>query len=112
VPLDVDRGHPVLIAMFYGSCPSACPTLTADIKAIERRLDAAARADLRVLLVSFDLARDTPDALARLVARHGVDPARWTFAAAPEYRRLPGGELSHSAVISLLDRDGVVTSTG
>lgn len=119
VPLDAFRGHPVIIAMFYGTCPVACPMLTSDIKAIDARLSPAERADVRVLLVSFDPARDTPEALRALREKHRVDPARWRFAAAAEgdaralsavlgvgYRRLPDGEFSHSAKITLLDRKG------
>src|SRR5262245_12560894 len=45
VPLDAFRGHPVIIAMFYGTCPAACPMLTSDIKAIEARLSPGERSD-------------------------------------------------------------------
>ena len=122
-PLDVYRGHPVLIAMFYGTCPAACPTLTTDIKVIEEELTAEERADLRVLMVSFDPERDTPAALKALATRHRIDASRWKLAAASEssarelaavlgvqYRKIDKGEFSHSTSIVLLDRAGVISA--
>jgi protein SCO1/2 len=117
--LDRFRGHPVLVTMFYGSCASACPLLTTELKRIEQRLPESARADLRVLMVSFDEARDTPEVLARLKRERGMDAARWTLASASDdearelagvlgirYRKLDNGEFFHSSVIVLLDEAG------
>lgn len=119
VGFDLYRGHPVLIGMFYGSCPATCPLLITGMQVYESHLDEAARARLRVLLVSFDAARDTPrqlDALARL---HHADPTRWTFTSAAEtdarkiaallgvrYTRLADGSFDHSSLITLLDAQG------
>jgi protein SCO1/2 len=117
--LDAFRGHPVLITMFYGSCASACPMLTSDLKRIEQEIPEPARSDVRILMVSFDARRDTPSVLARLKRERAVDGARWTFASTPDdqarelagvlgirYRALDGGEFFHSSVIVLLDRQG------
>jgi len=125
VGLDLDRGHPTVISMFYGSCPAACPMLITAIQVYESQLDESARARLRVLMVSFDAARDTPAQLAHLARLHRADPERWTFANASEsdarkiaallgisYRRLPGGDYDHSLIITLLDGEGrIVAST-
>ncbi len=115
IRLDVDRGHPTLVSMFYGSCTAACPAL---IDRISRTLDEAKARDARVLLVSFDPARDTPDKLAVLAREHHLD-ARWTLAAAsPEdartlaavlgikYRVLQDGEFFHTSVVVALDGSG------
>ena len=116
-------GHPVLITMFYGTCPHACPMLISDVKAIERQLDPETRAALRVVLVSFDPARDTTEALKELADKHHVDQQRWLFANATDedvrtlaaglgikYRRLPDGSYNHSSIITLLDARGGVAS--
>jgi protein SCO1 len=113
--LDVDRGHPTLISMFYGSCPAACPAL---ISTIGRTLDQLPARDVRVLLVSFDPMRDTPDHLAVIAAERHLD-ARWTLTSAREpdaralaavlgirYRAVAGGQFSHTSAIVALDRDG------
>jgi protein SCO1/2 len=88
---------------------------------MERALPESERARLRVLLVSFDPARDTPEALHRFAEGHRADPARWVVARAEEndvrdlaavlgirYRALDGGVFNHSSVITLLDADGVI----
>ncbi len=121
IGLDVFRGEPVFMGMFYSTCPSACPILVSTIKRVMVGLDAGADADIRVLLVSFDPERDTPQALHAVVSERGLD-ARWKLANAPEdqvrelaallgiqYRRLPDGKnFSHTSSIVLLDRSGVI----
>jgi protein SCO1/2 len=116
---DVFRGHPVIVTMFYGSCPAACPLLVSYIKQVEASLAPDVRANLRVLVVSFDAERDTPEALRELARAHHVDTSRWRFAAGPDddvrvlanalgihYRKGEGGVFSHNSVVSVLDDDG------
>jgi protein SCO1/2 len=117
--LDSFRGHPTLVTMFYGSCAAACPLLTSELKRIERLIPEPERSNVRVLMVSFDEARDTPAALARMKRERASDPSRWTFASASDddarelaavlgirYRKLDNGEFFHSSVIVLLDGAG------
>jgi protein SCO1 len=119
--LNLYHGHPTLISMFYGSCPSYCPMLITAVQVYESHLTEESRARLRVLLVSFDAAHDTPQHLAELARLHRADPARWTFASAGEpdarriaallgfhYRQLPDGSFDHSQVITLTDSEGRV----
>lgn len=118
---DLDRGHPTVVSMFYGSCPATCPMLITAIQVYEKHLAPPERSRLRVLLVSFDAARDTPRQLEHLATLHRTDRGRWTFASAAEpdarriaailgirYRRLADGDFEHSAVITLLDAEGRV----
>lgn len=118
--LGVGRGHPVLVTMFYGSCTSACPMIIAKIRDIEAGLSDAERADLRVVMVSFDPARDTPEALARVATAHHLDP-RWSLLTGDadavreisavlgvKYKRRSNGDYDHSSVIAVLDREGVI----
>lgn len=119
VGLDVFRGHPVIVSMFYGSCPSACPLIVAHVKEIEAQLPAEVRARTRVLLVSFDAEHDTPVALQAMAERHQADGARWRFAVGADddvrqlanvlgvvYRKESSGAFSHNSVISVLDGEG------
>lgn len=121
---DIYQGHPTVISMFYGSCPSYCPMLITAVQVYESHLDEAARAHLRVLLVSFDAAHDTPERLTELSRMHRADPQRWTFASAREpaarriatllgfhYRELPDGSFDHSQVITLVDDQGRVLAS-
>jgi protein SCO1 len=121
VGLDTHRGHTVLVTMFYGSCPATCPLIIDTLRAVERKLDVARRADLRVLLISFDPERDTPAALRELAASRRIDTKRWTLAQADaatvrriaaaleiQYRHLPDGQISHANVITVLGGDGEI----
>ncbi|HEY8538954.1 MAG TPA: SCO family protein [Steroidobacteraceae bacterium] len=121
--LDVYRGQPVLITMFYGRCPMTCPLLIDTLKTIERHTSAEQRARLRVLMISVDPENDTPAALHRLAKQRRIDLTRWTLARADEktvrkiaavlgirYRKLPNGAYNHSSVITLLDQNGVVVA--
>ncbi|MDP2316356.1 MAG: SCO family protein [Pseudomonadota bacterium] len=120
--LDVQRGHPVLLSMFYTTCPMACPLLIADLQGLEAALSPEARAELRIVLVSLDPAHDDPAALGGVVEKHNLD-ARWTLGAVPEdsvrevaaalgvrYRPLPGGGFAHTAALTLIDADGRVVA--
>lgn len=117
--LDLYRGQPALISMFYGSCPHVCPMLIAGIQRMERGLTPEQRKRLRVLMVSLDPQRDSPQHLTEIARRYGADLARWTFARTGkgevrklaallgiQYRQLPDGEFNHSTVVTLLDAEG------
>ncbi len=118
------RGHPVIISMFYASCPTACPLLISDVLALEEALPAEVLADTRVLLVSLDPDRDDPEALQGVVRTRSLDTDRWTLSRAElddvrlvaaslsvSYRALADGEMNHSSILTVLDRDGVPVAT-
>jgi protein SCO1/2 len=118
IALDTDRGHPTLISMFYSSCTAACPLMINTVKRTLDQVPASKRDDIRVLLVSFDPARDTPARLHELANMHHLD-GRWTLAAASDddartlaavlgirYRAVEGGQFFHTSAILVLDRDG------
>lgn len=115
------RGQPVIISMFYGTCPYACPLLMSRIKRLEAALAPEVRAQVRVVLVSLDPEHDTPESLKKLAKAHGLDEARWRLLRTEEeyvpevaavlgikYRPLREGGMNHSSVLTLLDRDGVM----
>jgi protein SCO1/2 len=121
VPFDSLRGRPMLVTMFYTSCDGVCPMLAFTMRRVVAALPAGQRGRVRALMVSFDPERDSPQALQAFAKLHQLDSAQWLLARADEgdvrelaavlgirYRPLPGGVFSHSAVITLLDADGVV----
>jgi protein SCO1 len=88
---------------------------------VERKLDSSQRANLRVLLISFDPERDTAEALRELATARHIDTSRWTLTRADDaavrriaaaleiqYRRLPDGQISHANVITALGPDGKI----
>jgi protein SCO1/2 len=122
--LDVYRGHPVLVTMFYGGCQATCPLIIETLRSAENAVPLAQRAKLRVLMISFDSARDTVPALQALAKERRIDTTRWTLARADErtvrnvaallnvqYRELPSGEFNHSTMIALLSATGEVETS-
>ncbi len=114
------RGSPCLVVMFYGNCRTVCPALVEDARRVERALSPAARRRLRVVLVSFDGANDTPERLRGLAREKGLDLSRWTLvrgddadvralavALGVQYTRMPDGSFNHSGLLTLLDAEGV-----
>jgi protein SCO1 len=66
-------GRPTLVYFGYTHCPDVCPTTMADIANAVRTLPAAERQRLKVIFVTTDPARDTPQRLNKWLA--AFDPA-------------------------------------
>ncbi|AHV91317.1 SCO family protein [Bordetella holmesii] len=60
------KGKTVLLFFGYASCPDICPTTMAQLTAVLQQLGERAR-DVRILFVSVDPHRDTPDILQAYV---------------------------------------------
>ncbi|KCV34872.1 SCO1/SenC [Bordetella bronchiseptica MBORD624] len=60
------KGKTVLLFFGYASCPDVCPTTMAQLTAVLQQLGEQAR-DVRILFVSVDPHRDTPDILQAYV---------------------------------------------
>ena len=117
--LDVYAGHPVLITMFYSSCKHTCPLLIETVRAVARA--ASNPQDLRVLMISIDPERDTPETLAKLAKERRIDTSRWSLvnanaadvrkiaaALGVQYKQSPDGEFNHSSVISAINARGEI----
>jgi protein SCO1/2 len=114
------RGHVMLAAMVYTSCTSVCIMVTEQMKALEHQL-AGVDGDVRYVLFSLDPGRDTPEAMRAFLRDRHLDPARWRLMAASEdgvrelaavlgvkYQPEENGEIAHSAMVFVIDADGVV----
>jgi protein SCO1/2 len=109
---------PTLVYFGFTRCPDVCPTTLVKLAQVLRRSPVPR---LRVLFVSVDPQRDTPQALALYV--HAFDPAftgatgapaeilavAKNFAVAVNRVELPGGDytMDHSAVVFLVDGRGI-----
>jgi protein SCO1/2 len=117
------RGRPLVVGMFYTSCHSACPLIVDTLLATERALAKEGGPEVDVLLVSFDPSHDDPLALKRVADSRKLAPPAWTLARAEpgdvrklaavldiRYRALDDGEINHSSVLTLLDREGRIVA--
>ncbi len=115
------RGRPLVVSMVYTSCKSVCPRITADLRSLDRALPEDLRARTRFVLFSLDPERDTPAALTAFARAHDLDSTRWILLVSSEedmrtlaavlgvrFRPDEGGEIAHSAVITVVDAEGVI----
>jgi protein SCO1/2 len=121
VKLEVLRGRPQVIALFFTNCEHSCPLIVADLKAIAKALPASMRDKVDFLLVSIDPERDTPEALRGFRAKHELPTERWTLltGSAEATRQLaemvgfnyqPGSptQYAHSLLISIINESGEI----
>jgi protein SCO1/2 len=83
-----------LVTFVYTDCPSICLAAGTEFQ----QMQASMSGDVKLASLSFDRARDTPEALAAYAKRFHADPARW-LVAVPE---------SDAALRRLLREMGVV----
>jgi protein SCO1/2 len=115
------RGHPVVIAMIFTSCGSACPVTVGQMKELEQALSKPIRAETRFVLVSFDADGDTPSVLHSYRVHSGLDPKRWVLlhgnpgqirdlamVLGVSYSQVGAGLFSHSSLVSVLNRNGEI----
>ena len=121
LPLASLHGRPVVLAMFFASCEYACPILVAQMQRIREALPADVRDATQFVLVSFDAARDTPEALHAYRERLGLTGARWTLLHGDpadvqelamilgvKYKEDTRGQFAHSNLITVLNRQGEI----
>jgi protein SCO1/2 len=118
------RGKVLLVSFIFTTCNGTCPATTHRMGQVQ---DALKRKGLwkggrvRLLSISLDPARDTPDVLRQYMQIWDVDPARWTFLTGPPERvnkvirawgmwakPAPNGQLDHPSRIFLVDGRGRV----
>src|SRR5215210_6628433 len=67
------RGNVVLLFFGYTSCPDICPTTLAELKQALEKLDAEDAQQVRVLFVTVDPQRDTPERVQEYVDHFNGD---------------------------------------
>ena len=75
------RGHPTLVFFGFTHCPDVCPTTLALLASVQKQ--AAVRdtrmAGLKVVLISVDPERDSPQQMGNYIASFGGDPNHVTI---------------------------------
>jgi protein SCO1/2 len=72
-------GKVTVVDFVFTSCSTICPTLSASMETLQREVASRHRDRVRLLSVSVDPERDTPERLRELGARYHADPALWHF---------------------------------
>jgi protein SCO1/2 len=119
--LEVLKGRPQVLAMFFAHCEYACPILVHDMKRMEAALPESLKGKVDFTLVSFDTERDTPDALKAYREKERLPLKNWSlFTGAPDdvrelaallgvnYQKDAKGQFAHSNLITILNTEGEI----
>jgi protein SCO1/2 len=122
VTAEAYRGKTTLVYFGYTHCPDVCPETMARLMQVLEKLPAADASQVRILFISVDPARDTPQALNAYVAAFDAQHIRGLTGTdsqveslAKRYRvayqmekRDPNGsyEVTHSSAVYIFDREG------
>lgn len=101
----------------FTSCPTHCVAMAKELGALQKQIAAP---DFRMVFVSVDPARDTPERMRWFLKNWQADPDRWYFLTGErsdivEFANSgiklgvdPKEPLAHSYYLALIDRKGVV----
>lgn len=119
VTLSSFAGKPTVIGMVFTNCGYACPRLTSDMIGIAEKLKDN-KEKVNFVLISFDTERDNPPQLEKFARQMDLD-RNWVLLHGNEvsvrtlsvlldvqYEKDADGNFSHSNLISVLDKNGVL----
>lgn len=114
------RGKPVVATFVFTTCPDICPLITAKFASIQRQLQEKKHNDYWLLTITTDSERDTPAALKAYAKQYQADFGRWSFlTGSPEelarvwkafgvnVAKLGSGQIQHTGLTTLIDRNGI-----
>lgn len=117
------RGEVLVVVMIYTSCKAACPRLVADVRNIEKAVPDEKNKDVKYVFVSIDPKIDTPERLKAFAKENEMESDQWLFLRGSEadtrefaavlavsYKEISPIDFSHSNIISVFDKDGVLVN--
>ncbi len=122
VQLSKYKDNYVIIGMVYTGCAHACPLTISKVQNIEKYFKDAKISNYKLVLASFDVKNDTPKHLNNYMKKRKLSSDQWTFLSTDKdsnarelsvllgisYKDIGDGDFSHSNVLTLLDKNGVV----
>ena len=115
------KGNVLVSVMIYTSCKMACPRLVSDMKNIEKEIGQKTKVPVKYLIVSIDPETDTPERLTSFAKENNMTGDQWVFVRGSEentrefanvlavkYASISPVDFSHSNIISVFDKNGVM----
>ena len=76
VNLEDAKNRILVVDFFFTSCPTICPTLTANLKIVQEAFNTHDTL-IQILSISVDPERDTVQKLKHYADKHNIDPKNW-----------------------------------
>ena len=115
------QGNVLVMVMIYTSCTAACPRLVADMRNIEKQMPQKDLGKVKFIMVSIDPETDTPQRLKDFSVENQMVKDHWMFlrgtpedtrefatVLAVSYKQISPIDFSHSNIISVFDKEGVM----
>jgi protein SCO1/2 len=118
------RGKVCLVSFVFTTCNGSCPATTHRMGQVQAALKERGLTKddrVRLLSITLDPARDTPEVLRKYMELYDADPASWTFLTGDRERvnkvlsawgmwakPAANGQLDHPSRVFLVDRKGRV----
>lgn len=114
------RGKPVVATFVFTACPDVCPLFTAKFASIQRQLQEKKHNDYWLLTITTDPGKDTPATLKAYATQYHADFSHWSFLTGPpaelgrvwkafgvNVTKLVSGQIQHTGLTTLIDRNGI-----
>lgn len=121
IRLEELRGKVLVMVMIYTSCQASCPRLVADMRNLREKVSPENNKIVQYVFVSIDPETDTPENLKAFAKENKMDNDQWLFLRGSKedtrefaavlgvnYKRISPMDFSHSNIISVFDRNGVL----
>ena len=122
--LDNLKGKNQVVVMAYTSCQHTCPILVQSMKQMYKEMTPVARAQTEFLLATLDTERDSVEVMKNF-AEHNDLGDNWRLIRSDEastrmlantlnikYQFADNGDINHSNLISVLDKEGRLVAQG
>lgn len=111
---------PTIVSMVFLGCQYSCPITVQDMKEMDQKLLKKTKKSYRMILISIDPDRDTPEAMRKFMTERKLDTNRWTIiSSTPDnirelaaalgysYKRDRAMEFAHSMLTWIFNKQGV-----
>jgi protein SCO1/2 len=113
------KGKVCLVSFVFTTCNGTCPATTHRMGQVQAALKERGLKGVRLLSITLDPARDTPEVLRKYMALYDIEPANWTFLSGQKdrvnkvvaawgmwARPAANGQLDHPSRVFLVDKKG------
>lgn len=114
------KGKVIVTAMIFTSCETACPRLVAEMKNIVQKAGKIDSDNIQYVLISIDPETDSQEVMKAYLSANKIDNEYRTFIRSNEadtrklanimvkYKKISPIEFSHSNIISLYSKKGIL----